>query len=159
MEINVTVKNVKTNKEYSGVLPINLEFLNKTIGTADSDEKSYIFLDSTEKLIGENDGLKCANAFAEKVEDVEDNLVKAVYEVTGYKAKYFVIYDFSFEDCSLLPDVHTQRELGEYYFDELGADGVGKENLEWYFDHEAYGRDIALESFGGFSDYGYVEIN
>lgn len=53
----------------------------------------------------------------------------------------------------------TRRELGEYYFDELGVQGVGKEALEMYFDHEAYGRDIDLESQGGFSDYGYVEIS
>lgn len=31
--------------------------------------------------------------------------------------------------------------------------------MELYFDCEAYGRDIDLESQGGFSDYGYVEIS
>ncbi len=36
--------------------------------------------------------------------------------------------------------------------------GVGKENMERYFDCEAYGRDLDIESEGVFTDYGYVEI-
>lgn len=82
-----------------------------------------------------------------------------MHQVTGYTASDFVDYDFNFGDCCLLPDVTTRRELGEYWFNELGSEGVGKENMELYFDCETYGRDIDLESQGGFSDYGYVEIS
>ena len=92
------------------------------------------------------------------VEDVDDDLVKAVSDVTGYKASDFVDYDFNFSDCSLLPDVTTRRELGEYWVDELGIQNIPRDQLEMYFDYEAYGRDIDIENQGGFSEFGWVDI-
>lgn len=158
MEISVNIRALKNNKECKVDLPITFEQLKEKLGFGETDDLEYIVVDSSCKFIKENDSLKVLNQFYEVVESIDEKIVLAVHQVTGYNVKDFLDYDFDFEDCSILPDVNTQRELGEYYFNELGTEGVGKENMERYFDCQAYGRDIDIESEGGFTDYGYVEI-
>ncbi len=131
---------------------------NQKLGFSETDDLEYVVVDSSCKFIKEYDSLETLNQFYEVVESIDEKIVMAVHEVTGYNVKDFLDYDFNFEECSILPDVNTRRELGEYWFNELGTEGVGKENMECYFDCEAYGRDLDIESEGGFTDYGYVEI-
>jgi len=38
----------------------------------------------------------------------------------------------------------SDKELGEHYFDEMGADGLGKKTLRTYFDGESFYRDLEL---------------
>lgn len=55
--------------------------------------------------------------------------------------------------------LENKRDLGEYWVDAIGGvSNLPREQRDMYFDYEAYGRDIALDSSGGFSSYGYVEI-
>ena len=56
------------------------------------------------------------------------------------------------------PDVKNCEDLGIYYVDEIGAVKVPDE-LRYYIDYESYGRDIALEENGQFTEYGYVRDN
>ena len=59
-------------------------------------------------------------------------------------------------DCyDIYPDIHDHDDLGRYYIEELDAMQV-PEYLRNYIDYEAYGRDIALEESGQFTDLGYV---
>ena len=59
-------------------------------------------------------------------------------------------------DCyDVYPDIHDHDDLGRYYIEELDAMQV-PEHLRNYIDYEAYGRDIALEESGQFTDLGYV---
>ena len=51
--------------------------------------------------------------------------------------------------------IKNHDELGRYYIEELDAMQV-PEHLRNYIDYEAYGRDIALEESGQFTDLGYV---
>ena len=51
--------------------------------------------------------------------------------------------------------IHDHDDLGRYYIEELDAMQV-PEHLRNYIDYEAYGRDIALEESGQFTDLGYV---
>lgn len=61
------------------------------------------------------------------------------------------------DDYSLSSDVHDDYDLGYEVAIECSAVDFGKnEILERYFDFEAYGRDIRLESEGGFTSYGYI---
>lgn len=39
----------------------------------------------------------------------------------------------------------SDEEIGRAVVDQLGWDGVGKENLERYFDYEAFGRDLQID--------------
>lgn len=59
-------------------------------------------------------------------------------------------------DCyDIYPDIHDHDDLGRYYIEELDAMQV-PEHLRNYIDYETYGRDIALEESGQFTDLGYV---
>ena len=62
-------------------------------------------------------------------------------------------------DCyDVYPDIHDHDDLGRYYIEELDAMQV-PEHLRNYIDYEAYGRDIALEESGQFTDLGLSLIH
>ena len=59
-------------------------------------------------------------------------------------------------DCyELLPGVDDDEALGIFYTDELEAVKIPEE-LQGYFDYEAYGRDIRLNEGGHFAPGGYL---
>ena len=59
-------------------------------------------------------------------------------------------------DCyEVYPDIHDYDNLGRYYIEELDVMQV-PEHLQNYIDYEAYGRDVALEENGTFTNQGYV---
>lgn len=158
MEISAVVRDMRTGKEKLVNFPISMVELKKSLNLDEEDDLEYIIADSSCPMVKEYDSINTINDFVKKVEDVDDDIVLAVHEVTGYNIKDVIDYDFDFTVCSLLPDVNTRRELGEYWFNELGSEGIGKEKIETYFDYQAFGRDIAIESEGGFTSHGYLEI-
>ena len=52
----------------------------------------------------------------------------------------------------------TPEELGRCFIDEIGSLNV-PEDIKGYFDCEAYGRDLFLNSTSDFTDGGYIENN
>ncbi|HEM9585554.1 TPA: antirestriction protein ArdA [Streptococcus agalactiae] len=158
MDISAIVRDIKTGRATLVCFPVEMTELKLALGLREEDDLEYIIADSSCPMVKEYDSINTINDFVKKVEDVDDIIVLAVHEVTGYNIKDVIDYDFDFTVCSLLPDVNTSRELGEYWFNELGSEGIGKENIETYFDYQAFGRDIAIESEGGFTSHGYLEI-
>lgn len=62
-------------------------------------------------------------------------------------------------DCyEFYPEVQNEEELGRYLIDECGALDV-PENIKDYFDYEAYGRDMFLNTTSDFAAGGYIENN
>lgn len=60
----------------------------------------------------------------------------------------------------LLTEIEDDQPLGEYYAEELCTLSAVPENLRSYFDYEAYGRDIRLESGNCCcTSYGFVVDN
>ena len=59
-------------------------------------------------------------------------------------------------DCyEIYPNIEDYDDLGRYYLEELEVAKVPA-HLQNYIDYEAYGRDVALEENGTFTDQGYV---
>ena len=59
-------------------------------------------------------------------------------------------------DCyEIYPDIEDYDDLGRYYIEELDVMQV-PEHLKNYIDYEAYGRDVAIDENGSFTDQGYV---
>lgn len=59
-------------------------------------------------------------------------------------------------DCyEFFPDVDDDEALGRIYADELGAIKIPEE-LQNYFDYEAYGRDVRINEGGHLAPGGYV---
>ena len=56
------------------------------------------------------------------------------------------------------PLQYTIDEIGRAVVDQLGWDGVGKENQERYFDYEAFGSDLQMDLTFVQTDDGIFEI-
>ncbi len=61
-------------------------------------------------------------------------------------------------DCyDFLPDVTDEEDLGRYYIEEAGIyDTKAMGNLTNYIDFERFGRDVAMDENGRFTDEGYI---
>lgn len=135
------------------LLPISSEELAERFGY--EGEEIEVTFDSIEGLPDLNcEGLPLylANELAEKLEDVDEDIVLSFIESDSSDPKALAITEF--DDCSLYPDVATDRDLGEYIVDEIGFE-LSRETLENYFDYEKFGRDVRLSEGGSFVDKGY----
>ena len=63
--------------------------------------------------------LDLANELAEKLKDVDEDIVLSFIESESSDPKVLAITEF--DDCSLYADVSTDRELGEYIVDDIGV--------------------------------------
>lgn len=62
-------------------------------------------------------------------------------------------------DCyDFLPGIDDEEALGRYYVEEFNSIDI-PEHIRGYFDYEAYGRDINLNTSGNFVPGGYVLSN
>lgn len=80
-------------------------------------------------------------AGCDEVSDIDD-LINLTYNLD--------CYDF-------LPDVTDEEDLGRYYIEEAGIyDTKAMGNLANYIDYERFGRDVAMDESGRFTDEGYI---
>lgn len=160
MDITIRLRNMLSGQEKEVALPTSLESIKARFGLNETDDyDNLVIVDSSVKFIGENDSLDDVLDFSRLVEDVEEHLVYACHEFFGYDVKEFLFYVDSFDDMTLVYDVGTDRELGEFWVDELGIQNIPRDQLEMYFDYEAYGRDISIESAGGFVTDGFLDVH
>lgn len=57
----------------------------------------------------------------------------------------------------LYSDIDNEYDLGYHFVHECGYDLDNMGTLANYIDYEAFGRDINLESYSGFSKYGWIQ--
>ena len=135
------------------LLPISIEELAERFGYEGQEiEVTFDSIEGLPDLDCERLNLDLANELAEKLEDVDEDIILSFIESESSDPKVLAITEF--DDCSLYPDVATDRELGEYIVDEIGFE-LSRETLENYFDYEKFGRDVRLSEGGSFVDKGY----
>lgn len=107
--------------------------------------------------IGETFSMDDLNELAENLEewDGEEDKLAAAIEVNGSARD--VVFTTDPSDWLLLRDVYDKYDLGTYYALEFGLFADCNDTLERYFDYESYGHDIAIETVGAFTDYGWCE--
>ena len=110
--------------------------------------------------LGEYENLDELNYLASKLEEMGEGeyaQFQAAMEVGDHSGSLQEIINLTDNlDCyDLFPSIQDYDDLGRYYIDELDAMQV-PEHLRNYIDYEAYGRDVALEESGDFTDLGYV---
>ena len=118
------------------------------------------YVDGLYDKLGEYESLDELNYLASKLDEMsqgEYEQFQAAMEVGGHSGSVQEIINLTENlDCyDVYPDIHDYDDLGRYYIDELDAMQV-PEHLKNYIDYEAYGRDIALDESGDFTDLGYV---
>ena len=110
--------------------------------------------------LGEYENLDELNYLASKLDEMGEGeyaQFQAAMEVGDHSGNLQEIINLTDNlDCyDLYPSIQDYDDLGRYYIEELDAMQV-PEHLRNYIDYEAYGRDVALEESGDFTDLGYV---
>ena len=135
------------------LLPISIEEFSERFGYEGQEiEVTFDLIEGLPDLDCERLTLDLANELAEKLEDVDEDIVLSFIESNSSDPKELL--NAEFDDCWLYPEVATDRDLGEYIVDEIGFE-LSRETLENYFDYEKFGRDVRLSEGGSFVDKGY----
>ena len=118
------------------------------------------YVDDLYDKLGEYENLDELNYLASKLDEMSQGEYKqfqAAMEIGNHSGSLQEIINLTENlDCyDIYPDIHDHDDLGRYYIEELDAMQV-PEHLRNYIDYEAYGRDVALEEGGEFTDLGYV---
>jgi len=118
------------------------------------------YVDGLYDKLGEYESLDELNYLASKLDEMsqgEYEQFQAAMEIGDHSGSVQEIINLTENlDCyDVYPDIHDYDDLGRYYIDELDAMQV-PEHLRNYIDYEAYGRDVAMDESGDFTDLGYV---
>lgn len=118
------------------------------------------YVDGLHAVLGEYESLDELNYLAAGIEAMDkDDFARfeAAIGVSDYSnsVKDLINLTENLNKYDIYPDVHDHDDLGRLYIEEYGAMEV-PDHLKSYIDYEAYGRDIALDEIGHFTDQGYV---
>lgn len=92
--------------------------------------------------------------------EVDMDKLEAYAEFDGFMDVYKILHE-KWDDIYLYEDVDSNEELGYYYIHSILGDisQLSREQLESYFDYEAFGRDLNYETTGTFTKNGYLDAN
>ena len=154
--------------------PEKLQEVFERIGIGSQDEFGSVYeewfitdydcyVDGLYDKLGEYESLDELNYLASKLEelgDAEYEHFQAAMQISDYTGsiKDLINLTDNLDKYDVLSGIEDYDDLGRYYIEELGTMEV-PEHLQNYINYEAYGRDIALDEIGDFTDYGYVYDN
>ena len=118
------------------------------------------YVDGLYDKLGEYESLDELNYLASKLDEMSDSeyaQFQAGMEMGDHSGSLQEIINLTENlDCyEVYPNIEDYDDLGRYYIDGLEVMQI-PEHLQNYIDYEAYGRDVALEENGSFTDQGYV---
>ena len=118
------------------------------------------YVDGLYDKLGEYESLDELNYLASKLEEMSDSeyaQFQAGMEIGDHCGSLQEIINLTENlDCyEIYPNIEDYDDLGRYYIDELEVMQI-PEHLQNYIDYEAYGRDVAMDENGSFTDQGYV---
>ncbi len=118
------------------------------------------YVDGLYDKLGEYESLDELNYLASKLDEMSDSeyaQFQAGMEMGDHCGSLQEIINLTENlDCyEVYPHIEDYDDLGRYYIEELDVMQV-PEHLQNYIDYEAYGRDVAMDENGSFTDQGYV---
>ena len=118
------------------------------------------YVDGLYNKLGEYENLDELNYLASKLDEMSDSeyaQFQAGMEMGDHCGSLQEIINLTENlDCyEVYPNIEDYDDLGRYYIDELEVMQI-PEHLQNYIDYEAYGRDVAMDENGSFTDQGYV---
>ncbi|BDF58858.1 hypothetical protein CE91St36_16750 [Christensenellaceae bacterium] len=118
------------------------------------------YVDGLYSKLGEYESLDELNYLASKLDEMSESeyaQFQAGMEMGDHCGSLQEIINLTENlDCyEVYPDIHDYDDLGRYYIEELEVMQV-PEHLQNYIDYEAYGRDVAMDENGSFTEQGYV---
>ena len=118
------------------------------------------YVDGLYDKLGEYENLDELNYLASKLDEMSNSeyaQFQAGMEMGDHCGSLQEIINLTENlDCyEIYPHIEDYDDLGRYYIEELEVMQV-PEHLQNYIDYEAYGRDVAMDENGSFTDQGYV---
>ena len=118
------------------------------------------YVDGLYDKLGEYESLDELNYLASKLDEMSESeyaQFQAGMEMGDHCGSLQEIINLTENlDCyEVYPHIEDYDDLGRYYIEELEVMQV-PEHLQNYIDYEAYGRDVAMDENGSFTDQGYV---
>ena len=118
------------------------------------------YVDGLYDKLGEYENLDELNYLASKLDEMSDSeyaQFQAGMEMGDHCGSLQEIINLTENlDCyEVYPHIADYDDLGRYYIEELEVMQI-PEHLQNYIDYEAYGRDVAMDENGSFTDQGYV---
>ena len=118
------------------------------------------YVDGLYDKLGEYESLDELNYLASKLDEMSNSeyaQFQAGMEMGDHCGSLQEIINLTENlDCyEVYPHIEDYGDLGRYYIEELEVMQV-PEHLQNYIDYEAYGRDVAMDESGSFTDQGYV---
>ena len=118
------------------------------------------YVDGLYSKLGEYENLDELNYLASKLDEMSESeyaQFQAGMEMGDHCGSLQEIINLTENlDCyEIYPNIEDYDDLGRYYIEELEVMQV-PEHLQNYIDYEAYGRDVAMDENGSFTDQGYV---
>ena len=118
------------------------------------------YVDGLYDKLGEYESLDELNYLASKLDEMSNSeyaQFQAGMEMGDHCGSLQEIINLTENlDCyEIYPNIEDYDDLGRYYIEELEVMQV-PEHLQNYIDYEAYGRDVAMDENGSFTDQGYV---
>ena len=118
------------------------------------------YVDGLYDKLGEYENLDELNYLASKLDEMDQGeyaQFQAGMEMGDHCGSLQEIINLTENlDCyEVYPHIADYDDLGRYYIDELEVMQI-PEHLQNYIDYEAYGRDVAMDENGSFTDQGYV---
>ena len=118
------------------------------------------YVDGLYSKLGEYENLDELNYLASKLDEMSNSeyaQFQAGMEMGDHCGSLQEIINLTENlDCyEIYPNIEDYDDLGRYYIDELEVMQI-PEHLQNYIDYEAYGRDVAMDENGSFTDQGYV---
>ncbi len=103
--------------------------------------------------IGEYDNIEELNELAEELDGLDDHDLEVISALCsdGYDLEEALDKK---DDCMIYYDCSDMEEVAEQYAEEVGLLDSIPENLRYYFDFEAFGRDMKIEGHFIFTDEG-----
>ena len=104
-------------------------------------------------IVGEYDNLDELNELAETLDDLDEyerEIVEAMIS-EGYSLEDAIDKK---EDCMIYYNCEDMEDVAREYAEETGLLDSIPENLQSYFDFEAYGRDMSFEGHFVFTNKG-----
>lgn len=126
------------------------------IGINEEHEEWFITdyeTDITGLTIGEYDNIEELDELAETLEDLQDydkEVIEALIS-EGYSLEDALEKK---DDCIVYYNCNDMTDVAEQYAEETGLLDSIPENLRYYFDFEAYGRDMGIEGTFVFTNNG-----
>ena len=118
------------------------------------------YVDGLYSKLGEYENLDELNYLASKLDEMSESeyaQFQAGMEMGDHCGSLQEIINLTENlDCyEVYPHIEDYDDLGRYYIEELEVMQI-PEHLQNYIDYEAYGRDVAMDENGSFTDQGYV---